>query len=230
VSGITYQRIQTEVLHRIRARVWRPGDLIPSEVALAAEFGCARATVNRALRELAETGILERRRKAGTRVSPDPVHKATFDIAVIRREIEALGGVYRHAILQKAHVLAPSFIQALMKLDIHAETLHIRTLHLSNDQPYLYEDRWINMAAVPGIRSADFSRVSVNEWLVQNAPLSGGEITFLAKNADEAEAEALDTTVGKALFVTERLTRIKQVSVTFVRLAYAPGYRMTTRL
>ncbi len=228
MSGATYQRIQTEVLHRIRARIWKPGDMIPSEVALAAEFGCARATVNRALRELAETGILDRRRKAGTRVSPDPVHKATFDIPVIRREIEALGGTYRHAILESTYVLAPSFIQALMRLDTHAETLHVRTLHLSNDQPYLYEDRWINMAEVPGIRSADLLRVSVNEWLVQNAPLSGGDITFMAKNADAIEAEALDTTVGTALFVTERLTRINQSSVTFVRLAYAPGYRMAT--
>jgi GntR family histidine utilization transcriptional repressor len=204
--------------------------MIPSEVALAAEFGCARATVNRALRELAESGILDRRRKAGTRVSPNPVHKATFDIPVIRREIEASGGGYRHAILETTYVLAPSFIQALMSLDIHAETLHIRTLHLSNDQPYLYEDRWINMAATPGIRLADFSGISVNEWLVQNAPLSGGELSFLAKNADEAEAEALDISVGTALFVTERLTRINQSSVTFVRLAYAPGYRMTAKL
>ena len=56
--------IRVEVLRRIRERIWPPGELIPSEEALAVEFCCARATVNRALRELAEAGVLERRRKA----------------------------------------------------------------------------------------------------------------------------------------------------------------------
>jgi GntR family transcriptional regulator, histidine utilization repressor len=47
-------------------------------------LGCARATVNRALRDLAEAGLLERRRKGGTRVPLTPVRKATFEIAIIR--------------------------------------------------------------------------------------------------------------------------------------------------
>jgi hypothetical protein len=45
-----WEDIRAEVLRRIRARDWPPGALIPGEEALAAEFGVARATVNRALR------------------------------------------------------------------------------------------------------------------------------------------------------------------------------------
>ena len=52
----------------IQSGIWKQGCLITVEAALAKEFGCARATVNRVLRELAQEGILERRRKAGTRV------------------------------------------------------------------------------------------------------------------------------------------------------------------
>ena len=65
------------------ARSWGRGVAIEGVAIdeLAAEFGCARSTVNRALRELAEAGFLERRRKAGTRISPDPVRKATLKIA-----------------------------------------------------------------------------------------------------------------------------------------------------
>ena len=48
-----WEAIRAEVLRRIRTRDWAPGGLIPSEEALAQEFGCARATVNRALQELA---------------------------------------------------------------------------------------------------------------------------------------------------------------------------------
>ncbi|MCY0152430.1 GntR family transcriptional regulator [Hoeflea alexandrii] len=56
--------MQAEVLRRINAREWKPGDFIPNESELSVEFGCARATVNRALRGLAESGLLDRRRKA----------------------------------------------------------------------------------------------------------------------------------------------------------------------
>ena len=55
--------------------------------------------MNRALRELAEEGLLDRRRKAGTRVALNPVRRARFDIQVIREEIEAKGAVFRHAVL-----------------------------------------------------------------------------------------------------------------------------------
>lgn len=64
-----WQTIQDKVLRRIHARDWAPGSVIPNEADLTIKFGCARATVNRAQRALAEAGILERRRKAGTRVA-----------------------------------------------------------------------------------------------------------------------------------------------------------------
>lgn len=59
------------MLNRIRNGTWPEGGLIPTEAELAAEFGCARAT-NRALQALAQSGVLERRRKVGTRVVSHP--------------------------------------------------------------------------------------------------------------------------------------------------------------
>ena len=66
----------------------------PDRGGAGAEFGCARATVSRALRDLAEAGVLERRRKAGTRVALHPVRRATLDIPVTRQEIEGRGQSY----------------------------------------------------------------------------------------------------------------------------------------
>ena len=62
----SWQSVQDEVLRRIHNRIWKPGAQIPNETDLAKEFNCGRTTVNRALRELAESGILERKRKSGT--------------------------------------------------------------------------------------------------------------------------------------------------------------------
>ena len=55
---VSFRTIKDEIARRIGDKVWPPGTLIPGEAALADEFGAARATVNRALQELARTGLL----------------------------------------------------------------------------------------------------------------------------------------------------------------------------
>ena len=82
-----YQTIKTEMREWIQTGIWKQGGLIPVEAALAKEFGCARATLNRALRELAQEGILELRRKAGTRVVRPVGRSANFEIPRILLEI-----------------------------------------------------------------------------------------------------------------------------------------------
>ena len=52
-----WEDIRAEVLRRIRARDWQPGAQIPTEEDLAVEFGVARATVHRSLRDQAEAGV-----------------------------------------------------------------------------------------------------------------------------------------------------------------------------
>ena len=94
----TAQSIATEVRRRIVEREWRQGDRIPDEADLATEFGAARATVNKALQLLADEGLLDRRRRAGTRVAAAPVRKATFTIPIIREQItkEAVADCFKH--------------------------------------------------------------------------------------------------------------------------------------
>ena len=111
-----WQSVRDEVLRRIHERQWKPGDLIPNETDLASELGCGRATVNRALRELANTGLLDRRRKAGTRVALQPVARATLSIPVIRSEVEEQGRTYRYTLLSREVSQPPPRIRAAMRL------------------------------------------------------------------------------------------------------------------
>ncbi|MBL0930718.1 MAG: GntR family transcriptional regulator, partial [Alphaproteobacteria bacterium] len=120
----SWQAVQTEVLRRIRAHIWRPGDAIPHEEALAEEFGCARATVNRALRQLAEDGLLDRRRKAGTRVTLNPSRKAKLDIPVLRVEIESKGMRYFHELVSREIAAPPLGIRARLQAKQGEEHLH----------------------------------------------------------------------------------------------------------
>ena len=160
----SWQAIQAEVLRRIHARDWPPGHTIPNEVDLAREFGCARATVNRALQSLADSGLLERRRKAGTRVALHPVGKATLDIPVLRQEIETRSMTYGYRLVERALACAPA------ALGTDKTALHLIALHYADDVPYVVEDRWINLTSVPAAAEQPFDRISANEWLVITAP------------------------------------------------------------
>jgi len=234
MSGVRFnnwQAIQEEVLRRIHAREWKPGDVIPNEADLAREFGCARATVNRALRSLAESGVLERRRKAGTRVALHPVTKATVDVPVIRREVEERGLDHGYErIARHDGAPAPLWTAAAMGLARGVPLLHVTGLHRADGAPYVYEDRWINIATVPEAKAQDFRRTSANEWLLTHAPYTHGDIAFTAMAADGEPAEHLEAAPGAPLFVIERTTWDGDRAITAVRLSYAPGHRVRTTI
>lgn len=223
-----WEDIRAEVLRRITARDWAPGAVIPTEEALASEFGVARATVNRALRELATEGVLERRRKAGTRVALHPVRKATLDIPVTRREIEGRGQRYGYRLLHEAREEPPAAVAARLGLPPGAVMLHLTCLHLADGRAALLEDRWLNPEVIVG--APDFHKVSANEWLLAHVPYTTGDIGFSAANASAEEARLLGVPEGAALFVVDRTTWEGARPVTCVRLAHAPGYRMQTMI
>lgn len=227
MTRANWEDIRAEVLRRIRTRLWLPGAVIPTEEALASEFGCARATVSRALRELAEGGVVERRRKAGTRVALHPVRKATLDIAVTRLEVEGRGQVYGYHLIEAVLAAAPVAVISKLGLPQGSEWLHLRCLHLADGVPYLAEDRWLNPSVLLA-PSPDFAIISANEWLVSHVSYARGDIAFSAANATLGEAEMLDVPVAAALFIIERSTWGEAAPITWVRLAYAPGYRLHT--
>ena len=226
----SWQSIQDEVLRRIHAREWSPGTVIPNEADLAQEFGCARATVNRALRALADAGILERRRKAGTRVALHPVSRATVDIPVIRQEITARGHTYTYQRLSRTVTRPPLAIAHRLCTAAPCDGLHVTALHLADGTPFVLEDRWINLATAPSAATQDFDTLSANEWLLSTIPYTHGDIRFSAEAATPQEAALLHTTPGAPVFVVERITWDHARTITTARLCYAPGYSITTSI
>jgi GntR family transcriptional regulator, histidine utilization repressor len=229
VERLGFRDVKREVFRRIRSNQWGPGTLLPGEIDLASEFGCARATVNRAMQELSDDGIIERRRKGGTRVKLAPIRQVTFEIPLIRAEIEARGAAYRYNLISSHTGTAPKWLQA--RLDVRAKTAvrHLQCLHVADETPFQYEDRWINLAAVPRAEAADFSKISPNEWLVSEVPYTNAEVRFSAARANTIIAKQLKTATGEPIFLAERTTWLGEVPVTNVRLYFAPAYQMIAR-
>jgi GntR family histidine utilization transcriptional repressor len=222
------QNIAKEVRRRIVEREWRQGDRIPDEADLAIEFEAARATVNKALQMLADEGLLDRRRRAGTRVAVDPVRKATFTISIVREQVEHAGMAYSHRVVAQRRSPVPDEIAARIGLPKGEVLIHMRAIHYADGQPFQLEDRWINPRAAPSLAGMDFRQLNANEWLVRNAPYLRAELAFSAENANRRDARLLDTRPGRALLVLYRTTWNDLGPITTVRVAFQPGHIVGT--
>ena len=225
-----YRLIKQEMMQRIRAGVYGPGDLLPGEVELATGFGCARATVNRAMQELSDDGIIDRRRKGGSHVKLAPLRQAKLEIPLIRVEIEASGAIYHYTLIERAEMVTPEWLATKLAMSGQQNLIHLRCVHFANNIPQIYEERWINLKAVPGAAYADFKTRNPNEWLVNAVPFTTAEFAFSATNLNAANAKLLAAKTGEASFVAERVTWLEQTAVTFARLIFRPGYQMMTRI
>jgi GntR family histidine utilization transcriptional repressor len=230
VRRASWLDIRAELSRRIAAREWRPGSAIPGEEQLASEFGVARATVNRAMQDMARAGLVERKRKAGTRVALHPVREARFAIPLVRQEVEAKGAAYGYTLLSRERANAPEIVRARLGLSGDAPMLHLRCLHTADRMPFQYEDRWISLAAVPEAASEGFEVLGPNEWLVEHAPFSRAEFSFFAASASAEEAALLGLAPATPVFVGERLTWLAEAPVTLVRMVHPPAHRMVTHI
>lgn len=225
-SASKAQIITNEVRRRIVDREWRQGDRIPDEAELAVEFGVARATVNKALQLLAEEGLLDRKRRAGTHVTVNPARKTTLTIPIVREQIESAGLEYSHRVVAQKLSALPAEIATRMAIPKGRKLVHLRTVHYGDDTPFQLEDRWINPEAATGAEVMDFQRINANEWLVRNFPWLRNDMEFSADNASARDARLLRTRQGTALLILKRTTFNDLGAITSVRLAFHPGYSM----
>ncbi|MDQ2066019.1 GntR family transcriptional regulator [Xinfangfangia sp. CPCC 101601] len=229
MRSATYREIKADLLRRILGGEWLPGSLVPNEQQLAQEFKAARATVNRAMRELVDEGIIERRRKAGTRVRKAPVRTVRFAVPLTQREISERGSAYGHTLLMSEIVPAQDWLAERLNVTSGAEVMHVICLHSADGEPYQLEDRWINLAATPAAREADFTQNGPMEWLVQQVPFSDVEVSMSAALATKEQARLLKSALGDALFRVDRRTIWRDEVVAYVTLLHRPDYQMTGR-
>lgn len=223
-KGMTWQAVQDVVLERIQNGIWPEGELIPTETELAVELGCARATVNRAMQALAETGVVERRRKVGTRVTVHP--KVQLVRSLLRRELEAAGRTYGYRLVSAVEDQPPADVAAAMLLRTSETLLRSRALFLGDDQPYCCEERWTNTYSAPGLTAGVLESTSACEWLLGHVPLNRATTSLGVAVADEKFiAPLLNVPAGEPVLMLERLEWLNNMPVSHYRRYFPPDHR-----
>jgi GntR family transcriptional regulator, histidine utilization repressor len=221
-TATLYKRIRTDIERRILSGEWPPGHRIPFEHELTVQYNCSRMTVSKALAELAQADLIERRRRAGTYVRHPQMQSAVLKIADIRAEITALGRHYGYELLRRRKRKATIADHA--RLDDHRarDVLSLACSHSADGVPFAIEDRLINLDAVPDAGHVDFSGEPPGTWLIGHVPWTEAEHTISAISADTALAAGLEIAVGTPCLVIHRRTWRAGQTLTAVRLVY-PG-------
>ncbi|MDB5674376.1 MAG: transcriptional regulator, GntR family [Sphingomonas bacterium] len=209
------ERIRSEIEARIHSGEWRPGDRVPFEHELVITFGCSRATVSKALTSLARSGLIVRRRKAGSFVAQPQVHSAVLEVPDLAEIVAARGETYRWMLTTRRPA------DGTWATDIALPALYVEGIHFSGGEPLALERRLISLGAVPEAAEAPLGEMAPGTWLLHHVPWTTARHRIRAIEASRSEAAALARRPRTACLELERTTWRVGEAVTHVRQLFS---------
>lgn len=216
------RRIRADVSDRILSGAWPPGHRIPFEHELMTQYGCSRMTVNRALEPLADSGLIERRRRVGTFVARPRIHSVVLDVPDIAAEVTSRGEPYGYELLSRSVRAATRRELEALDLSAGVEVLVLRCLHRAGGRPFALEERVINLGSVPEAAGVEFASTPPNSWLLAHVAWTEAEHRISAVNVPRQTATILRIEPTAACLVVERRTWRIGEKITHVRMTF-PG-------
>lgn len=216
-EGNALEDTVARLVQTIRLGVVAPGESLPAERELAGRYAVSRDTVREAIRELADTGYLVRRRgRYGGTFVADPLPLPPPPGAVDAAELEDVLGLRRVIEAGAARAAASRTLDADQRDELWAR---YEAVAAASESDYRRLDTLLHLAIaeVAGIPSlvalAAENRARVNAWLdtfpllprnIEHANAQHEHIvtSILAGRADAAESAVLDHLAG-----TEALLR-----------------------
>jgi GntR family histidine utilization transcriptional repressor len=218
-----HQRILSEIQNKILSGEWAAGRRIPVEHELMKQYKCSRMTVSKVLTRLAQSGLIERRRKVGSFVARPHSQSAVLDIPDIKAEVAKLGLPYSFEVLQRLKRRSARDDRDQLGTDDSVPVLEVVCRHMAGPQPFCLEQRVINLLAVPEAGAESFIEVSPGAWLLKQVPWMLAEHRIRAAAAPPDAATMLKIKPKTPCLIVERTTRSKDSVITFVRLTYPGG-------
>jgi len=199
-----YRQIEQALRERISAL--RPGERLPSDADLCAEFGVSRMTARNAMQRLAEDGLIRREPGRGSFVAEPPSHRRANRLMTFTQEMLRAGRVPSSRVLTR--VIRPSSASEAASLGIllRQPVVHLRRLRQADGEPVALESAILIGACGAAVMSADLVHGSLHETLRRvGFELARGTATIAAAAATAEEARLLGTRPGGPLLVERRV-------------------------
>ena len=208
-----YHQIAVDLRRRISSREWNIDDRIPSGPELATEYGVNHMTINQALTDLIEDGIIVRQRGRGTfikKIPPPLVHRLSFPIS-FTLHFKEMGLNPSARLLQVESILASSEIAKQLHLAANDRVASFKRILLVNDQPMAINHSFLPDRLCPGITTTELVDSSIALTLSQRYGLDPTQSENWLKMvlASEDEAKILETEPGTPLFLLTTLSQLE---------------------
>lgn len=189
----------------------QPGDKLPSEDRLAAQFGVSRMTIRKSLDDLIAMGLIYRRHGVGTFVSQSLVQRDHTKLTDFFENCRLNGRVPEARLVKK--VLVPADEKMAEALGLRTGDLLIRlaTLRLVDQTPITYHDAYLPVKLFPDLVDATADSLNLeNQHVWQMIETMGFTVANVverleARIADEQIATTLSLSEGSAILYGERV-------------------------
>ncbi|MGE4368928.1 MAG: GntR family transcriptional regulator [Burkholderiaceae bacterium] len=204
-----YQQIKTLLLQSLDRGEWKPGEVIPSELELAARFQVSQGTVRKAIDELAADNLLIRRQGKGTFVATHHEARVRFRflrLAPDNGEQPAPGS----QILDCRRVKAPADIARLLDLRTGDSVVTIRRLLSFDQTPTIVDEIWLPGNAFRGLTADLLARNRGPLYALFETSFGvsmvRAEEKIKAVQAGPEQAQLLGVPQNSALLLVERVS------------------------
>jgi GntR family transcriptional regulator len=206
-----YRQIKSLITEGLQAGEWKPGELIPSEIELAARFKVSQGTVRKAIDELATENLLLRRQGKGTFVATHAEEKVQFRFLRLMPDDGGAPGGMERRFLDCKRQRAPADIGRALELRSGDAALQVRRMLFFRGRPVVLDDIWLAGASFKGLTAERLSEyrgpmygLFESEFGVR---MIRAEEKIRAVAADAASAALLAVAPGAPLLSVERLSR-----------------------
>lgn len=219
-----YEQIKDYILHNIQTGEFQPGARIPSERELSRQLGVSRLTVNKALKELEQSGWLTVQIGKGTFITDTKINQALDSLTSFTEEMAKRGQETQSRVLDALELTASDEIARILDILPGTPIITLKRVRLANAEPVALETSTLPAAICPGIlREHDFSRESLYAVLRKhyNVLITHAEQTFEARSATAEEASRLQIEpVSPILYITRVTYADDQRPIEYVQSAY----------
>lgn len=152
-----YEQVKKAILDRIIAGEWGPGSFLPSEIALAKEYGISQGTLRKALNALTREKRLVRYQGKGTAVAILDEDSSLFPFFLLSDKSGKC--VYPLSLIYSVHLGQPSDAErSALALAPENGVIHIDRVRMLDDCPVINERVTLSSARFPNF-SFEFDKV-----------------------------------------------------------------------
>jgi GntR family transcriptional regulator len=206
-----YQQIKVLILRSLQAGEWKPGDMIPSELELAARYRVSQGTVRKAIDELATDNLVVRRQGKGTFVATHAEQHIQFRFLRLLPDQGSLEeqGLAERRIIDCRRLRASAEVARQLGLRTGDGVLLVRRVLAFGGTPAILEEIWLPGGPFKGLTLDTLASDKGPMYALFESQFGVRMVRAVEKikavSADDEAAGLLAVTAGHPLLSVERL-------------------------